>query len=227
MFSRTVVCCRELHIIHTDLKPENVMLTEPLLARKPVTVEDVLARNAERRTKSVLSGVQTENLTKNQKKKLRKKLRKAAERHSGGNSESEVLLTMTVVGLAHIDWNIWVQLKSNRHICQNCCTLAYWVRSYSTQSIARNGKLRGIWARCICWGCWALPSIQWDVWNVTHNYGQWRQQNGLWGCATSMPLTSEMSRRWGLGAHWLQDSGLWQCLLDSQEIHVRHTDSSI
>ncbi|GMH40206.1 hypothetical protein BSKO_08110 [Bryopsis sp. KO-2023] len=100
---------RELGIIHTDLKPENVMLTQPLVSRKVVTVDEVLAKVAEKRSSSIIpSDISAEKLSKNQKKKLRKKMKKQAERANGGRSESDALGDSEISGGVAVD-------QSNQH----------------------------------------------------------------------------------------------------------------
>lgn len=67
---------RELEIIHTDLKPENVMLGRPLASREwrlsasQAAVKELMA--------AALAAAKAENrtVTKNQKKKLKKKIKK-------------------------------------------------------------------------------------------------------------------------------------------------------
>jgi serine/threonine-protein kinase SRPK3 len=64
-------------IIHTDLKPENVMLKEPLKPRTPLTIvggADAIKSRPVGKIAAALAAGQP--LTKNQKKKLRKKLNK-------------------------------------------------------------------------------------------------------------------------------------------------------
>eukprot|EP01025_Chloroclados_australasicus_P005297 TRINITY_DN11539_c1_g1_i1.p1 TRINITY_DN11539_c1_g1~~TRINITY_DN11539_c1_g1_i1.p1 ORF type:complete len:781 (-),score=104.12 TRINITY_DN11539_c1_g1_i1:169-2511(-) len=64
-------------IIHTDLKPENVMFLRPLHSRSWPTPELIQAETRQV-APSPLSQSDTSNLTKNQKKKLKKKLKKSA-----------------------------------------------------------------------------------------------------------------------------------------------------
>ncbi|KAK7324895.1 hypothetical protein VNO77_28815 [Canavalia gladiata] len=77
---------RELSIIHTDLKPENVLLLSPIDPSKdprksgvplilPNTKDKTVTKNGTTKDVKNLNG----DLTKNQKKKLRKKAKKAAQ----------------------------------------------------------------------------------------------------------------------------------------------------
>jgi serine/threonine-protein kinase SRPK3 len=68
---------RERGIIHTDLKPENVMLTDPI---RPRRVPDVHSMAGDTPPKpSQLPPATVQPLTKNQKKKLKKKKHKSGE----------------------------------------------------------------------------------------------------------------------------------------------------
>ncbi|XP_020231026.1 serine/threonine-protein kinase SRPK [Cajanus cajan] len=77
---------RELKVIHTDLKPENVLLLYPIDPSKdprksgvplilPNTRDKIVTKNGTTMANKSLNG----DLTKNQKKKLRKKAKKAAQ----------------------------------------------------------------------------------------------------------------------------------------------------
>ena len=68
--------CRELEIIHTDLKPENVMLGRPLASREwRLSASQAAAKEL---MAAALAAAKAENrtVTKNQKKKLKKKIKK-------------------------------------------------------------------------------------------------------------------------------------------------------
>jgi len=105
-------------IIHTDLKPENVMLNEPLKPRQvpptrstiglsPPSAE-VVARASGKIAVALAAG---QPLTKNQKKKLRKRLQKQAsdgdERPSAGGAEESDLagnsLSVDETSGGHVD----------------------------------------------------------------------------------------------------------------------------
>lgn len=87
---------RELSIIHTDLKPENVLLLskidpsrDPVKSGAPVILplkKDHVQVSETSGSKDVKSA--SGDLTKNQKKKIRKKAKKAAQ-SGGGNEASE------------------------------------------------------------------------------------------------------------------------------------------
>ncbi|KAM7276454.1 hypothetical protein ACFE04_018320 [Oxalis oulophora] len=86
---------RELSILHTDLKPENVLLAsmidpakDPVKSGDPVILPTKKAKNtAKTPSVSISKETKTSNgdLTKNQKKKIRKKAKKAAGKESGEN----------------------------------------------------------------------------------------------------------------------------------------------
>lgn len=85
-------------IIHTDLKPENVMLKEPLKPRQPLSKMPVAPGQAGRAKavgKIAAALAEGKQLTKNQKKKLKKKLAKQAEgAHAVSPEESETLMSL-------------------------------------------------------------------------------------------------------------------------------------
>jgi len=72
-------------IIHTDLKPENVMMKEPLKERTPAKLVGPTAAGGGRSGKIAAALAAGQTLTKNQKKKLRKKMVAKA----GGSSAAE------------------------------------------------------------------------------------------------------------------------------------------
>lgn len=87
---------RELSVIHTDLKPENVLLLSPLDPSKdprksgvphvlPNTKDKTVSKNGTTKDDKSLNG----DLTKNQKKKMRKKAKKAAQGCVGKESLEE------------------------------------------------------------------------------------------------------------------------------------------
>lgn len=81
-------------IIHTDLKPENVMLTEPIRRKPPPPVVAVpVAANI------TSSAGGSDGLTKNQRKKAKRKAKKAAEAATSGDTSSA---TDTAVGGATV-----------------------------------------------------------------------------------------------------------------------------
>lgn len=78
---------RDLNIIHTDLKPENVMLTKPLPGktkrkkhRKDEADPHNRTRNMEQAAAKVAGEVQGITLTSNQKKKLKRKAKKSTQK---------------------------------------------------------------------------------------------------------------------------------------------------
>ncbi|KAK7272195.1 hypothetical protein RJT34_28647 [Clitoria ternatea] len=88
---------RELSIIHTDLKPENVLLLSPIDPSKdprksgvplilPNSKDKTVTKNGTTNDDKNLNG----DLTKNQKKKLRKKAKKAAQGCVGKENPDEV-----------------------------------------------------------------------------------------------------------------------------------------
>ncbi|KAG4978615.1 hypothetical protein JHK82_037895 [Glycine max] len=87
---------RELSVIHTDLKPENVLLLSPIDPSKdprklgiplilPNTKDKTVTKNGATIANKSLNG----DLTKNQKKKLRKKAKKAAQSCAGRENAEE------------------------------------------------------------------------------------------------------------------------------------------
>ncbi|KAJ1388965.1 Serine/threonine-protein kinase, active site [Sesbania bispinosa] len=87
---------RELSVIHTDLKPENVLLLSPIDPSKdprksgvplilPNTKDKIVAKNGTTKDDKSLNG----DLTKNQKKKIRKKAKKAAQGCVGKENPEE------------------------------------------------------------------------------------------------------------------------------------------
>lgn len=86
-------------IIHTDLKPENVMLKEPIKPRSPPKMVDLSLHHKEHHHpvvgKIAAALAAGQPLTKNQKKKLRKKMQKGngslAEMEDQGDSSSSML----------------------------------------------------------------------------------------------------------------------------------------
>jgi hypothetical protein len=84
MLSWLLLCCRQLSIIHTDFKPENVMLLETLQPRhwEMVVQQPTPAPSAPAAAAAASPG----QLTKNQKKKAKRKAKKAG----AGASSQEV-----------------------------------------------------------------------------------------------------------------------------------------
>lgn len=87
---------RELSIIHTDLKPENVLLVSPIDPSKdprksgvplilPTTKVKTVSKNGTTKHDKSSNG----DLTKNQKKKMRKKAKKAAQKESPEAAEED------------------------------------------------------------------------------------------------------------------------------------------
>lgn len=87
---------RELSIIHTDLKPENVLLVSPIDPSKdprksgvplilPTTKVKTVSKNGTTKPDKSSNG----DLTKNQKKKMRKKAKKAAQKESPEVAEED------------------------------------------------------------------------------------------------------------------------------------------
>jgi ribosomal protein L12E/L44/L45/RPP1/RPP2 len=76
------ICCRELEIIHTDFKPENVMLVETL---QPRHWEMVVQQPTP--APSTAAAAAAGQLTKNQKKKAK---RKAKKTESAATNSQEV-----------------------------------------------------------------------------------------------------------------------------------------
>ena len=68
-------------IIHTDLKPENVMLKEPIKPRPPPKMVNLSLCNRDHQPKGKIAAALAagQTLTKNQKKKLRKKMQKSED----------------------------------------------------------------------------------------------------------------------------------------------------
>lgn len=88
---------RELSVIHTDLKPENVLLLSPIDPSKdpgksgvplilPNNKDKTVSKNGTTKDDKSLNG----DLTKNQKKKMRKKAKKAAQGRTGKENAEEV-----------------------------------------------------------------------------------------------------------------------------------------
>eukprot|EP01023_Acetabularia_acetabulum_P047160 TRINITY_DN4954_c0_g1_i3.p1 TRINITY_DN4954_c0_g1~~TRINITY_DN4954_c0_g1_i3.p1 ORF type:complete len:529 (-),score=62.62 TRINITY_DN4954_c0_g1_i3:705-2081(-) len=83
------------NIIHTDLKPENVMFTRPLHSRAWPSPQQIIQHHQQYQQQqqsqqeavppSPISQMDTSNLTKNQKKKLKRKLKK---KNQSGDSTS-------------------------------------------------------------------------------------------------------------------------------------------
>lgn len=81
---------RECNVIHTDLKPENVMLTKPLPGKGHRKKHHKKGQNPhngtgtmERAAAKVAGQVQGITLTSNQKKKLKRKVKKAEQQEEG------------------------------------------------------------------------------------------------------------------------------------------------
>lgn len=88
------ICCRELEIIHTDFKPENVMLVETL---QPRHWEMVVQQPTP--APSTAAAAAAGQLTKNQKKKAKRKAKKtgSAATNSQEVSYQAVLRTRCTV----------------------------------------------------------------------------------------------------------------------------------
>lgn len=87
--------CRECSIIHTDLKPENVMLTAPINPREWKLPAVDMTRREMLKTRVAEAAAANRPLTRNQKKKLKKKLKKAVSTTAEGSlgaSDSAALL---------------------------------------------------------------------------------------------------------------------------------------
>jgi len=72
-----VVGIRELSIIHTDLKLENVMLTKPLVSRPAIDVNTILKMQTPQLDRNLVAN--NGKLSKNQKRRMKAKLRKHAK----------------------------------------------------------------------------------------------------------------------------------------------------
>ncbi|KAG1240949.1 hypothetical protein G6F68_017164 [Rhizopus microsporus] len=79
---------RECGIVHTDLKPENVLVWIPDIEeylRKETA--DVLRGEYKEQPKSLLENVDTTGMSKNRKKRLKKKLKKQQQQQQSQNED--------------------------------------------------------------------------------------------------------------------------------------------
>lgn len=139
-------------VIHTDLKPENVMLKGPLKRSQELEIaqavqsyaRDPVAWKSQRKSKLSLLVASGKPLTKNQKKKMRKKLQKMREEQGGeggdargkeGSERRSVELSLQLEGL-DVEDDVPVEEKVMGMECKivdfgNAC----WVDKHFTEEI--------------------------------------------------------------------------------------------
>ncbi|XP_027339971.1 SRSF protein kinase 1 isoform X2 [Abrus precatorius] len=199
---------RELSVIHTDLKPENVLLLSPINQSKdprksgvplilPNARDKAVTKNGTTKDDKSLNG----DLTKNQKKKLRKKAKKAAQCCVGKENTEEaeedskkllaaVDLKCKLVDFGNACWT-YKQFTNDIQTRQYRCPEVLLGSRYSTPA--------DIWSfACICFEL-ATGDVLFDP-HSGDNYD--RDEDHL---ALMMELLGMMPRKIALGGRYSRD----------------------